>query len=578
MYRATDTRLGREVALKLLPTAFVSDPERLARFEREARLLASLNHTSIAHLYGFETASLEDGSTVHLIAMELVEGEDLAERLKRGAIPVDEAIAIAKQIAEAPGYREQPTLTPLGLVECCRILRRVNWRIRFAVPWLLAASTGCGSSAPPRAVVLVTIDTLRADHLGCYGYPRPTSPFLDRLGREGVLFENAVSPVAQTSPAHASIMSGLYMAQHGVVRNGMGLAPLVRGGGRTLADRFRLAGYDSAAFTAVGFLKGVTRGFRTVDVGTGWRDYRRADATVEAALRWLQGKRTTDRFFLWIHLFDPHKPQHAPQEDVRAVAFASPVAEQAFARTVLEKYGVRPSFFRSSDALLKRYLEYDAEIHFADRQLARLHEHMESAGQNAGTLWIVTADHGEALGSHDLDAHGENVYREQLRVPLIFWARGRIASGRVSELVQHVDLLPTLAQLYGWDLKQAPGTLPGRSLVPRLENPAVKLPHTLAFAQRRPPDSGWEPGDVFTLFDQDWKYIVHTKGQDEFFDLRKDPLELTNLAASASSQKDQLAHLSRATFARLSREGMHVRSRSVDPAQQEQLRALGYVN
>jgi len=101
VYRATDTKLGREVALKRLPEAFASDPERLARFEREARLLASLNHPGIAHLYGFETATLEDATTVHLITMELVEGEDLAERLKRGPIPLDEAIAIAKQVAEA---------------------------------------------------------------------------------------------------------------------------------------------------------------------------------------------------------------------------------------------------------------------------------------------------------------------------------------------------------------------------------------------------------------------------------------------------------------------------------------------
>ena len=101
VYRATDTKLGREVAIKLLPEAFASDPERLARFEREARLLASLNHSNIAHLYGLEAATLADGTTVHLIAMELVEGEDLAERLKRGPIPVDEALAIAKQIAEA---------------------------------------------------------------------------------------------------------------------------------------------------------------------------------------------------------------------------------------------------------------------------------------------------------------------------------------------------------------------------------------------------------------------------------------------------------------------------------------------
>jgi serine/threonine-protein kinase len=100
VYRATDTKLGREVALKLLPEAFSSDPERLARFEREARLLAALNHPNIAHVYGFESATPPGGPAVHFLAMELVEGEDLAERLKRGAIPVDEAIAIAKQIAE----------------------------------------------------------------------------------------------------------------------------------------------------------------------------------------------------------------------------------------------------------------------------------------------------------------------------------------------------------------------------------------------------------------------------------------------------------------------------------------------
>ena len=100
VYRATDTTLGREVALKLLPGAFASDPERLARFEREAKVLASLNHSSIAHVYGFERATLEDGSSAHFLAMELVEGEDLAARLTRGAFPVDESIAIAKQIAE----------------------------------------------------------------------------------------------------------------------------------------------------------------------------------------------------------------------------------------------------------------------------------------------------------------------------------------------------------------------------------------------------------------------------------------------------------------------------------------------
>ena len=105
VYRATDTKLGREIALKLLPEALAADPERLARFEREARLLASLNHPNIAHVYGFESATLPDGSTAHFLAMELVPGEDLAERLKHGPVPVDEALAIAGQMTEALAAR-----------------------------------------------------------------------------------------------------------------------------------------------------------------------------------------------------------------------------------------------------------------------------------------------------------------------------------------------------------------------------------------------------------------------------------------------------------------------------------------
>jgi arylsulfatase A-like enzyme len=452
-------------------------------------------------------------------------------------------------------------------------------RISAALASLLALpATALAGGAPPRAVVLVTIDTLRADHLGCYGYTRPTSPHLDRLAREGVLFDNAFCAVSQTSPAHASIMTGLYMAQHRVTRNGMGFNPLARGGARTLAELFAAAGYATAAFTGVGFLKGITRGFETVDVGGNWHEYRRADATIDAVLAWLKGKRPADRFFLWIHLFDPHNPPRAPAEDLRALALASPEAEAAFAREMTETHGVTPGFYASAKALAERYVNYDAEIRFADRQLARLQERMEAAGQNAGALWIVTADHGEGLGSHGFDGHGERLYREQLRVPLIFWTRGRAAGARVAELARHVDLLPTLAELCGFPAKQGLFTIPGRSLVPLLEDPSRTLAHVLAFAQRRPPDEGWEPGDVFSLFDRDWKYIVHTRGRDEFFDLRSDPLELQNLAPAPSSVKDQLGTAARETFAGLTREGASTKVAPVDPAHREELKALGYVH
>jgi arylsulfatase A-like enzyme len=448
---------------------------------------------------------------------------------------------------------------------------------RLCAALLCLLGAACARERTPRGVVLITIDTLRADHLGSYGYSRPTSPFLDGLARDGVLFENAFSSVSQTSPAHASIMTGLYMAQHRVVRNGMGLPPRARSRTPTLADAFSLAGYDTAAFTAVGFLKGVTAGFSTVDVGTLWRDYRRADETVDAALRWLQGKRTTDRFFVWIHLFDPHTPHRAPEPDEAAVAFASEAEADAFGRARIDRDGVTPGFFASSAALVKRYVEYDAEIHFADRELARLHGQLAATGQDDGVLWVVTADHGEALGNHGHDAHGRHVYHEELRVPLILSGAGLPRGRRVSELVRHVDLFPTLAQLCGLRVEATSRLLPGRSLDPVLGTPPRSLSPAVAFAQRRPPDPDWEPGDVYTAFDRDWKYIVHTNAQDEFYDLREDRLELRNLGTARSSVKERLGRTAREMFAGFGRDGRDAGSTAVDPGSLEELKALGYL-
>jgi serine/threonine protein kinase len=142
VYRATDTKLEREVAIKVLPAAFAEDRERLARFEREAKLLASLNHPNIAHVYGFEIAKFEDGSTAHFLAMELVEGEDLSERLKRGPIPVEETLAIAKQITRD---RRAPISTPSHRRESSSI-----WRSRTG-PRPAGVSPRCSPGSTPRS-------------------------------------------------------------------------------------------------------------------------------------------------------------------------------------------------------------------------------------------------------------------------------------------------------------------------------------------------------------------------------------------------------------------------------------------
>ncbi len=450
---------------------------------------------------------------------------------------------------------------------------------------LLLAGSGFQAAAlePPRGVVFVTLDTTRADHLGCYGYPRPTSAFVDRLAREGVLFERAYAPASHTAPSHASMFTSLYPAQHGVMANGQAFpaaTPDGKGQGyTTLAEMFASAGFRTAAFTGVKFLSGLTRGFAHVDLGGG-RGYRQADATVQAALEWAKQLGPAERFFVWIHLFDAHGPSRAPAGNLEALRFASPAAAEAFAGEAWSKWAVPRAYFKSAAELADRYRKYDAEIHFADQQLARLFEARQRTAHNRNTLWVVTADHGEGLGNHSEWGHGRLLYGEQLQVPMVFWGNGLPAGVREASLVRLVDLMPTLAALIGKDAAQPGFTSQGRSLLPLLTRGGGLAP-TRAFAQRRPPGKArrlWERGDVFAAFDLDWKYIAHSHGEDEFYDLRKDPLELANLVKSPSPVKDRLASAARETWASLRREGSKLADRPVDPTTEEELRALGYLN
>ena len=428
----------------------------------------------------------------------------------------------------------------------------------------------------PRSIVLVTIDTLRADHLGSYGYPRPSSPFLDRLAREGVVFENAHSSAVQTSAAHASIFTGLYPSQHGVRSNGQGF---VDGASyEPLAEALRKAGYQTAGVSAVGFLAPLLRGFSAVDLARERRPqfYRHARLVVNRALAWLAAREPRERVFVWVHLYEPHLPQRAPEECVAGLAFPSAEAKGEFARAITDQHGIAPGFYATKEQLADSYAAYDAEVRFADRELARLFDAMTQSGRNDDSLWIVTADHGEGLGNHSYAGHGQLLYEEALRVPLLFYEK-RQASRRVATLVRHVDILPTVLERVGRESATTGYTVPGRSLLPLISGASV--PDAPAFAQRRPAGPkmpAWEPGEIFSLRLGNWKYVVHTLGKDEFFDLRQDPFELHNLE-TPSPQRDKLGSLARATFVAAAREGRALAPSAVDPRQSEELKALGYV-
>jgi arylsulfatase A-like enzyme len=474
---------------------------------------------------------------------------------------------------------------------------------------LIAAALGCGdrgngAAARPLAydhVVLVTLDTLRADHLGAYGYPRKVSPFIDELAERGVVFERAYAAMSTTGPSHATMFTGLYPLQHRVQKNGQGLPDAFV----TLAEMLSDRGFDTAAFVSsrASLRSGhLDRGFRVYDeprraVAV---PYRPADETVDAAVAWLEGRSDGGPLFVWVHLFDAHLPRQAPLAHLRAVASGTEEERRAVQRFLIEGHRVPPSYFGNDpDAMLQAIDEYDAEISFVDTELSRFHEAVSRRDFGERTLWIITSDHGEGLGNHHWMLHGKQIYDEQVRVPLIFHASdGSLPPRRAPGIVEQVDLLPTIASLTGIGDRLGEQFLPiqGRSLAPILagEVAAGVSPRT-AFVQRRvyaanpgaeariraDPEQmrkiRYEPGEKYGLVERRWKYVHRTRGRDELFDLRGDPYETRNLVAEHSERAREMKARLLARVNAL-REGPTLEPDPVDAETAELLEELGYAH
>ena len=393
-------------------------------------------------------------------------------------------------------------------------------------------------AVPYERVVFVTIDTLCADHLASYGYFRRTSPFLDELAERGVLFEAAMSASSHTAPSHASMFTGLPPGLHGLLTNGSQLPAEVT----TTAEAFSSLGFDTAAFTSVEFLGGVADGFGHVRAKTS-----AAKAISNAAISWIRKDRSSDRFFVWLHYYDPHRWKmldRVPAEHARAIADATELGPREVYREIAERHDLalpfEPAEWRSGDKgseevrteTLEQVLayidSYDAQIAYADAEIRRVYDALERLGLDGETLWIVTSDHGEGLGSHGYAGHGWQVYQEQLRVPLVVHAtNGSLAPRRVQELVSLTDLLPTLVELYGARLTGELAPWTGSSLVPLLGGNAA-FERDPVFAQRRPLRKTGGDG-VFALQDERFKYVLRMTAEDEFFDLVRDPYEREGL-------------------------------------------------
>jgi arylsulfatase A-like enzyme len=452
---------------------------------------------------------------------------------------------------------------------------------------LAASSQNEGEPAPD--IVLVSIDSLRADHLGCYGYQRATSPFIDSLAAEGVRFENAISTTSWTLPAHAALFTGLYDSAHGVYDDGKRLSD----GHLTLAEVLQESGFATAGFFGGPYLHptfGLAQGFSHYEscmtrvaenlseaqvrvVATQSTSGAQADitgpTTVKKINRWLAAHEGSGPLFLFVHLWDVHYDYIPPQ---RWLDLFDPDYEGSLSGVgVMDNDAIAPGMPERDLAHLVAL--YDAEIRSTDDILEQIMALVARHRTNRQVLTIVTADHGEELLDHGGKGHHRTLYEEVVRIPLILHWPGALAKGAtIAQPVRIIDLMPTILALSR--VGHVPPTL-GRDLSPLLMGRA--MPEAPALSELL---SGRRNVRAVRLGTT--KLIRLYKGKSVVYDLAKDPREL-DPAPLRSRDQDPLRDALRAEFERARTFAEANRSRAAEKAQVDdeitrRLEALGYVD
>ena len=410
---------------------------------------------------------------------------------------------------------------------------------------------GRGDPGPKANVLLITIDTLRADHLGCYGYSGIQTPCIDGLAKAGIQFNRAYTPVPITLPSHTTIMTGQYPIQTGVRDNG---TFRVSERSTTLAELFHQQGYRTAAFVSAYVLDsryGLNQGFDCYDDTLNPKGQamfldseRSAEQVTRSALSWID-RNAGSKFFTWIHYYDPHASYHPP----------SPYAEQ---------YASHP---------------YAGEIAYTDHWIGVLLDHLKSLGILDNTLVILTADHGEGLEEHGEKTHAIFIYDSTLHVPLILRYPEKLPAGkRIEEFVRTLDIMPTVLSLAGIPI---PSACTGVDLTQVIQGTKENLELMLYCESLYPQiNHGWSPLEGIRT--RDWKYIKAPKP--ELYHLVQDAGELDNLVdqpASAATRQTprqqwqmRLEELKKQITIQKSPEGT---SLALDPEARQRLQSLGYV-
>ena len=407
---------------------------------------------------------------------------------------------------------------------------------------------GCFLKKPGYNVLLLTLDTTRADHLRCYGYWNIETPALNRLAREGVIFLRAYAHLPMTLPAHTSILSGTYPLYNGVVDNGGYRVPdeII-----TLPEVLKEHGYTTAGFISAAVLK------RTFNLNQGfeyWNEEdiqpqkemtalvaeRKADRTTDAVLKWL-GKNYHKKFFLWVHYYDPHM-EYDPPEPYRRLYY---------------------------------FDRYSGEIAFMDSQIKRLFEWMEEKGLFQNTIIVAIGDHGESLGEHEEMTHSVFLYEATQHIPFLVYIPGLKNPGRViKRVVSQIDLMPTVLELLGLPI---PEQVQGRSLKDLILGKEPDQPEGEAFLESHFPFLHYGWSELYSLVTFQYKYIQAPKP--ELYELSKDPGELKNLAEENPKlvkeldyKLEQIKQSSRSEIAQLAKGRV-----KLDDETRKQLLALGYL-
>ncbi|UCE39852.1 MAG: sulfatase [Candidatus Aminicenantes bacterium] len=453
----------------------------------------------------------------------------------------------------------------------------LNWIFWIVLFVFLVRTINCGRGKPSSDqkmnVLLITLDTLRADHLGCYGYAKNTSPTLDALASTSIVFDHAIAQSAITPVSHASIMTGLNPYNHDLRSLHGGVSYQLPDSRLTLAELMEANGYATGGFVSafpVTKHYGLHQGFETWDeefqkkdqvkilsetgvVNTGTAQ-RTCDVTTEKAIVWLR-QHAEMPFFAWIHYFDVHDPILLPPDE--------------YLKRFYPKSRDKPDILRSV---------YDAEIAFMDDQINLILKELEALKIRENTILAVLSDHGEGLGDHDWWGHSI-LYQEQIRLVFILSLPGRREGVRVSSLVRSIDLVPTLHELLNLNTT-GKNVFDGKSLLEMMDE--SEAPPRIAYSESINDltayyDSQMQNESLYAISDGRWKLILHReKSNDkgvELFDLQADPHELTDLSEKHPEVSAQLRNQLDKMQAIL----QDPPRPAMDEKTKERLKSLGYI-